>query len=324
LDILTPAQEIGQGRLPDIGFSLLFWLFTRLPQMSQEHLPIYQIQDFHAPSHQQGYFYLSSFAQHLQEHLFIQKPHKHNFYILLFITQGSGTHTIDFKEYPVAPNHIFFMAPGQVHSWELSEDTAGFILFFTQEYYQQEFPQKKLYNYPFFNALLHQPYLRVSATEEAALLWILQHMQVELAGQQLMQANMLRLYLDMLLILLAREYQSLGIGVQAPGGTLSELQTLENLIDLHYKDHLPVSFYADQLHVTARQLNETCKRSLNKTATALIQERILLEAKRLLVHADLTSSQIAAYLGYMDTPYFFRFFKKHIGLTPEQFRLYHK
>jgi AraC family transcriptional regulator, transcriptional activator of pobA len=288
--------------------------------MRRKHLPIYQIQDFHAQIQMEGHFYLSSFSGHLQEHLFIQKPHKHNFYILLFITQGSGTHTIDFQDYPVAPNSMFFMTPGQVHSWDLSNDTDGFVLFFSQEYYQQAFPHKKLYNYPFFNALLHQPYLPLAAGSAAALAGIIEKIQAELLGRQLMQTDMVLLYLDMLLILLSRAYQAQGIEVQAAGGALSQLQLLENLIDQQYKNHLPVSFYADQLGLSTKQLNEACRRSLNETATALIQKRIILEARRLLVHTDLTSSQIAAELGYMDITYFFRFFKKHTGLTPEQFR----
>jgi AraC family transcriptional regulator, transcriptional activator of pobA len=283
--------------------------------MSRDHLPIYQIEDFQA---QEGYFYLSSLAKHLQEHLFIRKPHKHGFYILMFITKGSGTHTIDFRQYPVGPGRVFCMTPGQVHSWELSDDTDGCVVFFTSEYYQQAFPQRKLYRYPFFNTLLHQPSILLPAGKEAAFLSILQQMSGELAGRELMQADMLRHYLDMLLIQLARHYHSQGVPV--PTGELSQLQALEDLIDRHYKAHQPVSFYADQLHLTAKQLNELCKRSLNKTSTHLIQQRLLLEAQRLLVHSDLTSSQIAAELGYMDIAYFFRFFKKHLGLTPEQFR----
>jgi AraC family transcriptional regulator, transcriptional activator of pobA len=85
-----------------------------------------------------------------------------------------------------------------------------------------------------------------------------------------------------------------------------------------------VCFYADQLHLTAKQLHDLCRRSLNKTTTHLIQERILLEAQRLLVHSDLTSSQIAAELGYLDTAYFFRFFRRHLHCTPEQFRNAHR
>ena len=72
--------------------------------------------------------------------------------------------------------------------------------------------------------------------------------------------------------------------------------------------------------MTAKQLNDTCRRAINKTVNELIQERMLLEARRLLVHSHLTVSEVAARLGYFDNAYFFRFFKKHTGQTPEQFR----
>ncbi|MHA6247602.1 helix-turn-helix domain-containing protein [Pontibacter sp. CAU 1760] len=75
------------------------------------------------------------------------------------------------------------------------------------------------------------------------------------------------------------------------------------------------------MHVTTKHLNTVCKNYLNKTPKELMQQRTLLEAQRLLVHSDLTSSEIAAELGYLDSAYFFRFFKKQSGVTPEQFRV---
>jgi AraC family transcriptional activator of pobA len=288
--------------------------------MPKDYLPIYQIQDFNAQTQKEQYFYLNTFAAHLQEHLFIREPHKHDFYIILFISQGTGSHTIDFKQYEVKPNMVFFMIPGQVHSWDLSDDADGFVIFFTSEFYLKEFPQRKLFRYPFFNALLHKPLLYLSQTEESLPLQIIGLLRQEALQQELMKYEMLGRYLDILLIKLTRIYQSHRTEIIVQAGELAQLQTLENLIDQHYKEHLPVNYYADQLHVTAKQLNETCKQSLGKTTKALIQKRTLLEAQRLLVHSDLTSSQIAAELGYFDNTYFFRFFRKHTGCTPEQFR----
>jgi len=288
--------------------------------MPKKHLPFYQIQDFNAQDQKEKYFYISTFADHLQEHLFIREPHKHNFFIILLITQGNGIHTIDFKTYKVKPNMVFFMVPGQVHSWELSEDADGFVIFFTPEFYLKEFPHRKLSNFPFFNALLHIPILFISPADESSLISIFQTLQMEQANQEIMRNEMLSCYLDVMLIQLTRIYKMQGKEIEVQAGEFSILQNFENLIEQHYKEHQPVSFYADKLHVTVKHLGEICKESLVKTSKELILERIVLEAQRLLVHSELTSSQIAAELGYFDNTYFFRFFKKHTGYTPEQFR----
>jgi AraC-like DNA-binding protein len=291
--------------------------------MPAEHLPIYQIKDFTAEKHHASYFYLHSLAEHLQEHKFIQNPHKHNFFILLFVTKGTGNHTIDFKEYPVRPNSVFFLTPGQVHSWQLSNDSEGFIIFFSPEFYLLKFPHKKLYGFPFFNTLLHQPLLFLPEAELTPLLHIVQCMREEHTQQRLMKEDVIRASLDILLILLMRNFEAQQKDQQVPAVMPPQLQQLINLIDQHYREHPPVSFYADQLHMTAKHLNDSCKRATGKTTSELIQERVLLEARRLLVHSDLSVTQVAAALGYFDNAYFFRFFKKHTGQTPEQFRSTH-
>ncbi|NDK56378.1 helix-turn-helix domain-containing protein [Pontibacter fetidus] len=291
--------------------------------MPDKQLPIYEIQDFGAARKPDKYIYLSDLRSHLQNHLFIQKPHKHNAYILVFFTKGSGTHTIDFQEYLVAPGSVFFLTPGQVHSWKLSEQTNGYILFFSAEFYLLGFPLQKLQRFPFFEHALRVPYLQVKATDMTTILLSINVMQQEHQAQQFLKDDLLRDYLDIILIQLARLYHSTHKLPHESTASLPLLTKLNSLIDQHYKEHQPVLFYADKLHVTAKQLNETCKRAYDKTTTELIQNRVILEAKRLLVHSNLTINQLAAGLGYFDNAYFFRFFKKHTGQTPEQFRQTH-
>ncbi|WP_394996036.1 AraC family ligand binding domain-containing protein [Emticicia sp.] len=63
-------------------------------------------------------------------------PHRHDFYNLIYIKRGSGTHDIDFKRFDVEPNQIFFMNDSQVHEWNLSDDTIGYTLFFKKEFFE--------------------------------------------------------------------------------------------------------------------------------------------------------------------------------------------
>jgi AraC family transcriptional activator of pobA len=287
--------------------------------MPEEPLPVYQIQDFGEPL-QQPHFYLQTLEAHLREHAFIQRPHKHDFYLLLLFTQGSGTHTIDFRTYPVGPGTAFFLDPGQVHAWQLSADSAGYVIFFSPEFYLLGFPEKKLFSFPFFGFSRHQPFLQLNETETAAIVTIIKTIEKEKAVRAWKQEDVLRNYLDILLIRLSRIYLKAPALEGTASANFSVLRQLENLIDRHFREHQPVSFYADHLHLTQKQLNDLSRHALKKTTADLIRDRLVLEARRLLIHSDQNITQIAAALGYFDNSYFSRFFKKHTGQSPEQFR----
>ena len=287
--------------------------------MPEEPLPVFQIQDFSEPL-QPSHFYLETLEGHLQKHAFIQRPHKHDFYLLLLFTKGGGTHTVDFKTYPVEPGMIFFLNPGQVHSWQLSSDSAGYVLFFSPEFYLLGFPEKKLFSFPFFGTSQNQPFLRLPSSETEAIRSLIETMEEEKSIRTWKQDDVLRNYLDILLIQLGRlNLKKNGTEAGVTTG-FSLLRHLENLIDRHFREHQPVSFYAEELHVTQKQLNELTRHALRKTTADLIRDRLVLEARRLLFHSDRNITQIAAELGYFDNSYFSRFFKKHTGQTPEQFR----
>ncbi|QNF35533.1 helix-turn-helix domain-containing protein [Adhaeribacter swui] len=287
--------------------------------MPEKLLPVYQIQDFdQLVTTKNSDFYLNTFENHLREHTFIQKPHKHDFFIILLITQGTGTHTIDFVTYPVAPQMAFFLSPGQVHAWQLSDDTRGHILFFSLDFYrtQQHLQNPRLF--PFFHGLFQKPVLQIPLEQLTPLMDIVTQLKQELTHKEWQWPEVIREYLMILLVKLSRIYK-----VQYTNLPVSNSlwEQLEILIEQNFKKHQPVSFYAENLNLTEKQLNEACKNTFNKTTSALIQERVLLEAQRLLTHSNLTITQIAAELGYFDNSYFGRFFKKHTGQTPEQFRL---
>ena len=89
----------------------------------------------------------------------------------------------------------------------------------------------------------------------------------------------------------------------------------EKFLTLH-----KVNDYADLLAVTPNHLNDTTKKVTGKTALELIQDRLLLEAKRLLLHTEQTAKEISYQLGYNDPSYFTRFFKAQTERTPDDFR----
>ncbi|WP_161947722.1 helix-turn-helix domain-containing protein [Rufibacter ruber] len=194
------------------------------------------------------------------------------------------------------------------------------MLFFSPEFFPNGQETEKLRQFPFFRAWQQLPLVTLSAAEAAPVEQLFQNLLQEYQTPQPLQTDALKSYLHLLLIQLLRLYPS-----QSPlsGSTTwpFQLYQLETLVERHYREHRPVSFYAQALHLTAKYLNELCKENLGKTTSDLLQERLVLEAKRLLIHSPhLNIAQVAQALGFEDNSYFSRFFKKEAGRTPEQFR----
>jgi AraC family transcriptional activator of pobA len=108
-----------------------------------------------------------------------------------------------------------------------------------------------------------------------------------------------------------------GVQVAPPASPVARFQAL---IDDHYRQVHRVAGYARLLAVTPGHLNDLIKAATGQTASALIEARLLLEAKRLLAHSDAPAAEIAAHLGFPDPSYFGRFFRRHVGRSPGAFR----
>jgi AraC family transcriptional activator of pobA len=98
------------------------------------------------------------------------------------------------------------------------------------------------------------------------------------------------------------------------------VQRYRGLVELHFAEHQPLGFYAGALGVTADHLSRVCRATTSTSALELLHQRVALEAKRMLVHADLTIADVASRLGFDDVGYFSRFFKSTTGIAPSAYR----
>lgn len=283
-------------------------------------LPIFNIPDFGPDSLDSAHFYYAGLKSHLATHQFIQKPHKHDFFILVVFTHGKGNHTIDFQKYTVEPGSVFFLSPGQVHSWELTPDTDGHILFFSTDFYTSTFSRKRLNSYSLFNSILEFPALKINSFEAGEIIYLFEKINQETKQPTWSTKELLKNYIDTLLIYLYRYKGSKTSFSQEEKLVHDQFQQLELLIEDHFKRHREVNFYADQMSLSLKQLNGLCKNTVSKTSSQLILDRVILEAQRLLTHSDLNISEIAHALEFDDSSYFSRLFKKKTAMTPEQFR----
>ncbi|RYU79153.1 AraC family transcriptional regulator [Hymenobacter persicinus] len=278
--------------------------------------PVFAIASFPQPARPRQQYYVEQLATHVSRFPGISVPHAHDFYLLLYVTRGRGTHTIDLLDYPVQPGSLFFMTPGQVHSWQLSDDAQGLIVFFDADFYLFRYPGSTLYEYPFFGSP-NAPVLNLPPGE-AEIYPLFERLLAESQSPFANQADVFRSYLHLSLELATRHYsaapgRSAGLGAQ-------QVRDFGRLLNEHFRTRHAVADYAALLHLTPNHLNAVCRRVLNKTASALIQERIVVEARRLLRHSALSVAQVADRLGFEDASYFGRYFRKHAGQTPETYR----
>jgi len=286
--------------------------------MPKKNPPVYNIDDFHNSDNNQD-FYANTIPLHLKAHHFIFVPHKHDFYITVLFTKGSGWHEIDFSSYKIKPGSIFFLSPGQIHNWELSADIDGFIFFHSRAFYELSFASKKINQFPFFASVYDSPVLYLETKQQQQIKSAFGNLLREHKEQAWMKQSMLSSLCDVLYVTLARLYFSDKKQNVQERNYLAKLHSFENLVDQNFKTLKYPKDYAALMNMSEKHLNRICKICLNKTTTDVISDRIILEAKRLLALLKFSVSQIAEELGYRDYAYFSRFFKKRCSETPIEF-----
>lgn len=281
--------------------------------------PIYDVQDFECGAIAAD-LYVNTFAEHLRHHAFIEEPHRHNSFLLLFFTAGSGTHDVDFNRYKVSGGSVFLLQPGQLHHWDLSEDTDGFVLIYSGEQYGLHFGRNRLAEYPFYASAYQHPELIL---DDGAMRSILPYFQLlvqeGLSGKERGRDKMFNL-IDCIHIELARRYTNATQRIHPYNAKITQF---EMRIEQYFRTHKAPSFYAQELHISIKHLNRICREILDKTASEMIAARTILEAKRMLADRRISINAIADNLGYQDYSYFSRFFRNHTQISPTEFRRQH-
>lgn len=280
--------------------------------------PIYNIQRFNCTSVNSD-LYINTFKNHLIDHSFVEEPHRHNSYVLVFFTKGSGTHEIDFDIFTIQPGSMFFLQPGQMHHWNLSDDVEGFVIFYSQEMYNLYFGQKTIADYPFYSSVDNKPEMVFDVSELKVILPYFESLIEETQLNQLLKQDKIMNLLDIIHIEIARKYSETHLH-EAHSYNV-KIKNFEVLLENNFKTEKAPFFYASQLNITLKHLNRICNEMLQKTTTEVITARIILEAKRMLMDKKFTVNEIATELGFDDYSYFTRLFKKNTGMTPTDFRI---
>jgi AraC family transcriptional regulator, transcriptional activator of pobA len=244
----------------------------------------------------------------------LQHPlHRHSFYFILALTKGTGSHEIDFMAHEVQDRSVFLLRPGQVHQLYLKVGCKGYLLEFNNEFYHpihQRLTQASSRNFC-------RPVAERFKKLETALAYMFREYTNREEGYQ----DMIRSNLDIFCTEYVRQSRNTdGNTLQGRTYAQERFEEFLVLIDKNIATRKQVAAYTDLMHLSPYQLNEITKSAIGKTASDLINEHIILEAKRYLLATSNQIKEIAELLGYEDVSYFIRFFKKHAGSSPDAFR----
>ena len=265
--------------------------------------------------------YMPAFFEH--DEMDNDSPHVHTFYEIIWFREGGGTHTVDFKEYPIEKDTLFFLAPGQVHFFDHAVEHKGILIKFCTDFLKEEHTDEDIYiKYNLFNAFDSQPYCIISEDTAQRLLFVLRKLEEEQANENLIgHVDMLRSLTKIFLILIHRHCE------KNNDNALNETKTSHRLfvqfrkaLEQHYMRMHTVKEYADYLNVSAKTLSNSVLECAGKTPLSFINDRITLEAKRLVRFSNMMIKEIADYLGFDDPSYFVKFFKRQTGSLPSSFR----
>ncbi len=283
-----------------------------------KNIPIRQLSPAQQELPSAGQFKIRRVEDIVGETGLVHDLHRHNFFFFLALKTGSGSHEIDFIPYTVKDNTVFILRPGQVHQLVLNAGATGYLIEFNNEYYH---PKGKTSNQRLRKAA-NKNYCTFEPARFDKLYTLLTLMFQEFSLREDGYQDIIKSSLDIFFIEYIRQSPNAGFdSLTTTSYTQERFEEYLELLEKHIARHKQVFQYTEWMNLSSYQLNEITKSSVGKTASDLINEQIILEAKRYLLATSNQVKDIADQLGYEDNSYFIRFFKKHVGYSPEAFRL---
>lgn len=244
------------------------------------------------------------------------KPHRHGDLVqLLYVQGGSAELEVEGVINRVQQPSLQVVPALSVHGFRFSQDVQGHVLSLALPLVEQ------------LGTVLDGPPLARAACypigeQKRYLDTLFDSIAEEYSAQQPGRELMLQSLISALLVWVGRRSLALEhADAPSPERGREHLQGFTRLLETHFREHRPIEQYAFELGISAAHLNALCRRLAGQSALQLINQRLLLEAKRCLVYTAMTVNQVSDSLGFSEPAYFSRFFKRGSGLTPKAFRL---
>ncbi len=254
----------------------------------------------------------------------IAENHLVKFFIIFFVYEGKGKHTIDFVDYPYEDGTVFLIRKGQIQKFSRNKNVRGYLLVFTEEFIISHLNQLEASKtLQLFNDSLSFPKIGFNDKAEFKDFTVLiKHMEMEFNIVDDFSIGITRSVLHIVITKLFRIKGKNGVFVKIRKYMPQFLQ-FQELVERNCLESRKVSYYAGMLNVSTKTLNNIVNQVVNSSAKTFIDERAIMQAKRLLINTELSVKEIAYRFGFGDPSNFIKYFRNHTGTSPESFRSVH-
>ncbi len=263
----------------------------------------------------------SLFAREGRVRRLLRKPHRLEFYNILYIEKQAGVHYIDFRSVPFDEGALVFVSAGQVHAFEVVPERRGALILFTENFLSKNLirsdllSMRRLYDCHFQGPVVHPD--ETAKTDFKKLIGeMLREYELH---EEFAKEEMLRLLLKMLL-LKAERLKRRSAAPEGSTGWFEKFAAFRKLVEKRVGETRNAIDYAAFMNMSYKRLNEISKAVSGKTAKGFIDSYAVLEIKRQLATTDLSIKELTYLSGFDEPTNFVKFFKKHTGQTPSQFR----
>lgn len=247
------------------------------------------------------------------------QPHRVEFNCLLYVTAGTGKHFIDFNYHSIKTGSFIFIQKHQVQAFDFSNCPQGFVILFTDEFFSDLQTKIRLPALiPNNLTSLYDPVINVKNQLKTSCENLLSEILIEQDNDN-SDPLLIRLLFTTLFFKVMREIPQ-SQSRHLSDSRITKFQNFIHLVENRSLTSREASDYASMLNITYKSLNEICKLASNNTAKQLIDLETVLEAKRKLAVEDILIQTLAYELGFEEVTNFVKYFKRHTGLTPSQFK----
>lgn len=288
--------------------------------MNRRAIPIFELDEYRQHRADAGEFAMETMENSFLHHPHRSAPHLHPFF-QVFLAEGPCSLMHDFIDYSLDGTTLIFSSPGQVHSLIAAGAFPGRFISFSQAFYDGDTPPpSRLLEFPFFFRPGIEPLIRLTPEDALWCCALFAELHREYVEAQRGMQVVIRSYLRILFTRAARLYAPASGAAEGPPRAAQLAHQFRLAVEQHFASYHSLSDYAALLKVTPNHLNDVVHQEMGQSAGAVLRERQLLEAKRLLLHSSLSISEIAYALHFKDPSYFSRFFRRMANEAPGGFR----